>query len=113
MHVKDGLRTVELWVSVAASLLLAVWPEFPKEAFLAIITWAGGRSLHKMFGFVNPETGKASWQTSEFWMALGYSVVVTVFPDIPQESLLAVQGWVAARTGIKVTNERRAVANGG
>lgn len=112
MNVKSGMKTVELWVSVIASLLLAVWPEFPKEAFLAIITWAGGRSLHKMFGFVNPETGKASWQTSEFWMSLGFAIVITIFPDMPKESLMAVQGWVIARTGIKVVNERRAV-NGG
>lgn len=105
--IKNGAKTTELWVGVISTLLLAFWPHFPQEAFLAIVTWIVGRSSQKMFGFVDPASGKAAWQTSEFWLSVGYAVVVSIFPDIPAESLYATQGWVVARTGIKIAQERK------
>jgi len=111
--VKAGVKTTELWVGVISTILLVVWPDFPKDAFFAIATWVVARSGQKMFGFVDPVSGKPAWQTSEFWLTIVYSLLVTVFPDMPADSLYAVQGWIVARTGVKVVQDRRAIkANG-
>lgn len=109
---KMGVKTTELWITMLSTVLMAVWPAFPKEGFMSIVTWVIGRSSQKMFGLVDAKSSKAAWQTSEFWVSIVYAILVTIFPDIPAESLYAVQGWVAMRIGIKVVGERKLLKNG-
>jgi hypothetical protein len=107
MNIKDGFKTVEFWLVMASTILVAFVPDFPKESFMALIGWAGMRSTQKFFGMVDPKSGKPSWQTSEFWVTIGYATAKTVFPDMPQEALYAVLGWAGARTGVKLTTKTK------
>jgi hypothetical protein len=99
---KKGIKTVEFWVSLVCLGGPILFPNFPKEAFVALGGWVISRAAQKSFGTVDPITGEKSWETSEFWLSIVYSVVVSVFPDVPQESLVAVLGWSGCRTGVKV-----------
>jgi len=103
MNIKDGFKTVEFWLVVASTIVASLWPEFPKESFVAILGWAGLRSTQKFFGITDPKTGKPSYQTSEFWATIVYAVVNSVFPDLPPEALYSVLGWAGLRTGVKLT----------
>lgn len=108
--VKSGIKTLEFWVGALAALAKAIWPEFPDGAVLAIMAWVVGRSAQKYFGVTDAD-GKPSWLTSEFWTALAFAVAKTVFPDLPEESLLAVVTYIIARTGVK--SKAAVKANGG
>lgn len=101
--VTAGFKTRELWMTIASTLLLAIWPDFPIEAFFGLIAWVVGRSAQKAFGFVDTE-GNNKWLSSEFLMSIAYSLIITIFPDLPAESLYAVVGWTTTRTGIKIAN---------
>lgn len=109
MNVKAGYKSVEMWVTLLSTTLLAAWPAFPQSAFLSVIAWAGGRSAQKMFGLVDSKVDKPSWKTSEFWISIVFAILVTVFPDLPPEALYAVMGWTGTRTVVKLT---AAVKNG-
>lgn len=107
MKIKAGYKSVELWAGLLSTVLFSIFPAFSQSAFLSIISWVGGRSAQKMFGLVDPLIDKASWQTSEFWVSIAYSILVTIFPDIPQEALYVVMGWITSRTMIKLTTATR------
>ncbi len=109
MNIKDGLKTVEFWIIPITTLLSVLLPEFPKEALIALYSWAGIRSTQKFFGMVDSKTGKRSWATSEFWLTLAYSIAVTIFPGIPAEALVGVITWGALRTGVKWTAPKETI----
>jgi len=104
---KQGTKTVEFWLTVGLTvitpILNAIWPDaqFPKEAFYAMFVWIAGRATQKYFG-LSDASGNPSYKTSEFWTAVIYSIVVAVFPDLPQESFIPVVTYITGRTGIKV-----------
>jgi hypothetical protein len=98
---KTGLKTTELWVTVGISLLKMFWKDFPDDAFLAVFAWASARAGQKFFGLADP-SGKPGWKTSEFWVAILYAILTSIFPDIPKESLVSVVGYIVTRTGLKM-----------
>jgi len=99
--VRKGIKTFEFWTTILVAGLAIFWPDFPKESLAAIIAWVGGRAAQKSFGFVDPVTGVRSYATSEFWVAIGYSVLITVFPDIPKESVYLIITYILGRSGTK------------
>lgn len=105
MTIKDGYKTSEFWIAIISGICFAIFPDFPKESFMAVAFWIVARSGQKFFGLVDPKTDKASWQTSEFWITIVFSIINTVFPDIPQEALYSVMVWTFARVGIKITTK--------
>ncbi len=99
--VKQGVKTLEFWTTLAVGAIAIFWPQFPKESLAAIIAWVAARSGQKAFGFVDPQTGTASYKTTEFWVAIIFAVAKAVFPDIPQDALYAVMTYVFGRAGVK------------
>ncbi len=100
MEIKKGIKTLEFWVTIVSTVLVALLPNFPSEAFIALMGWVVARSGQKFFGFADA-AGNPSWKTTEFWITIGYSLLVTVFPDVPQESIIAILGYTGARTVTK------------
>jgi len=109
VRVRKGWLSLEFWAAILPLIATTILPDIPEQSIAALWAWAAGRSAQKMFGFVEPD-GTRSYQTSEFWISLGYSVVTTVFPDMPVESLnmalTGIIGWVTTRTGIKIRLDR-------
>lgn len=113
---KSGFKSLEYYLAGAAVVVKLIWKDFPDQAFLAIIAYVVARQTQKGFGLFDPIQQKYSWQTSEFWMATLYAVAKSIFPDMPEESLVAVLSWIGLRTGIKgmkvVSNMKRAGTDG-
>ncbi len=99
--VKQGVKTLEFWTTIVVGGIAIFWPQFPKESLAAIVAWIVARSGQKAFGFVDPVTGKASYQTTEFWIAVIFAVVKAVFPDMPDDSFYAVLTYIFGRAGVK------------
>lgn len=102
MNLKDGYKTVEFWLMLVSTAIISFVPDFPQESFLALVGWAGFRTSQKFFGVVD-STGKPSWKTTEFWVTIVYAIANSIFPDMPQEALIAVLGWSGLRTTAKLT----------
>jgi hypothetical protein len=100
METKKGIKTFEFWVTIVSTILVTLLSNFPSEAFIALMVWVVARSGQKFFGFADA-AGNPSWKTTEFWVTIVYSLLVTVFPDVPQESLVAILGYTGARTVAK------------
>ena len=99
--VKAGFKTRELWMTVISTILLAVWPAFPIQAFYAVMAWVIARAGQKAFGFVDAE-GNNKWTSTEFLVSIVFAVVSTIFPGLPMEALYAVIGWTGTRAGVKI-----------
>lgn len=101
--------TLEFWAAILPIVVKGFWPEMPEQSIAVLWGWAANRSAQKLFGFVG-DNGKRSYCTLEFWISVGYSLVVSVFPDVPVEALnqtlVGVLGWVTSRTGIKIRMDR-------
>jgi hypothetical protein len=93
--VKTGLKSTELWLTLISGGLLMFWPDFPKESLIAVWGWIVARGAQKGFGIAD---GKRPWMTTEFWATIAFSAANLIFPDLPQESLVAVLGYVGSRT---------------
>jgi len=48
---------------------------------------------------------RKSWKTTEFWVGLVAVALAAIWPDFPQEGLLAVGTWVAGRITQKTFGE--------
>lgn len=103
---KNGWKTTEFWVALAATVLLtvqqALWPDnpFPKTEFAVLVTWIIARLGEKTLGPVDAE-GKRAWQTSEFWVAIGFTFI-RQFIDLPENVVNLVYAWVIGRPAVKV-----------
>lgn len=111
-ELKSGFKSVEFYLTGAAMLAKVIWKDFPTESVAALIAYTIARQAQKGFGMFNDVTQRYSWQTSEFWLTLLYAVLKSVFPDMPEESLLALFSWVGMRTGIKGLQNYKSAQNG-
>ena len=101
---RTGIKTTELWVTVIAGILIAVWPDFPSESFFVLVGWATTRVISKISA---PASGvKRAWMSSEFWLSILYAVGASL-TELPTESLVAVLGWAGARAGIKIMDHKK------
>jgi len=102
---RSGIKTVEFWAGVAATVLYAVWPDFPKEAFMAVILWVAARCGQKALGEVATAEKKRSWFTSEFWLTIAFTIAKSIFKELPAELFTGVLAWLFGRTGVKVLKD--------
>ncbi len=105
---RPGIKTTEFWLVAIAGLIAALIPDFPKEALISLGVWIAGRAGQKYFG-VEDIDGKRAWRTSEFWAALATTGLVGIFPDMPKESMLSLQGFVATYIASRVVVKQTAV----
>jgi hypothetical protein len=98
-----GIKTWEFWAAVILSIIPNIWPEFPKEAWQAILVWVGARLGQQFFGLTGTD-GKPIWLTTEFWVAILFAVIKTIFPDIPEESFYAALAWIVGRPVVKASS---------
>lgn len=92
--IRSGLKTTELWITVAGGFLMQFIPDFPQESLYAMGSWVMARGAQKGFG-VND--GKRAWMTTEFWATIALSTVMVVFPDFPKEALIGLIGFLGSR----------------
>jgi len=112
VDVKSGFKSFEFYLGMAAIAAKIIWKDFPDEAFGTIGAYVVARQAQKGFGFYSDVSGRPSWKTSEFWATTFFAIVKSVFPDLPEESMLMVLGWIGARTGVKITASVKAEKNG-
>jgi hypothetical protein len=105
---RTGVKTTEFWVVAIAGLAAAFIPDFPKEALISLGVWIAGRASQKYFGMEDID-GKRAWKTSEFWAALATTGLVGIFPDMPKESMLSLQGFVATYVASRVVVKKAQV----
>jgi len=105
---RSGIKTTELWVTIGLAVAAAIFPDIPQEAITALVIWVVGRAGQKYFG-IEDINGKRAWKTSEFWVAIGFAVAKSVFPDLPQEALVPVGTWVAVRSGSKMISSNKEI----
>ena len=114
---REGIRTTEFWVGIFGAVTVAVqqffWPDqpFPIESFSAVSIWVAARIGQKTFGDVNTD-GQRAWQTSEFWVAMGYSLVSYFFPNIPDSVFMSVAALIIGRPAVKVMKNFKVGGNG-
>ena len=106
---KSGIKTTELWVGVVVIIVSAfqkiLYPDspFPTEALVGILMWISARVGEKALSGGDP--AKRAWKTSEFWVALGYSVAKYVIPDLPESLVNIVALWTYGRPMSKVLED--------
>lgn len=98
---RKSIKTTEFWIGLITAVLMAVFPDFPKESGLAVLSWIVMRSGQKYFG-IEDKDGKRAWQTSEMWVSIGYAAARYFLPDLPEGLLWSVMGWAGLRTGVKL-----------
>lgn len=108
MNIRSAILTTEFWIGLATAVIMAVFPDFPQEAAIALFGWVAMRAAQKSFGLEGVD-GKRAWQTSEFYVSIGVAIAKTLFPEIPPETIYAVLGIVGLRTGVKVTTGVKAI----
>lgn len=103
---RNGIKTTEFWIGLVAAILMslqkALFPDspFPQEAFMTVATWIAARIGEKTLTKAS-EQGKRAWQTSEFWIAIGFSVFKFVFPSIPDDVFYTAMTFIIGRPLIK------------
>jgi hypothetical protein len=101
LNIKAGFKSLEYYLGAGAIVAKMIWNDFPDEAFGTIIAYVIARQGQKAFGLFDETTQKASWQTSEFWATLIFSITKSIFPNMPEESMIMVLSWIGGRTGLK------------
>lgn len=92
--VRSGLKTTELWITVAGGFLMQFVPDFPQEGLWALGSWVVTRGAQKGFGLAD---GKRAWMTTEFWGTIILSAVMAIFPDFPKEPVLGLIAYIGSR----------------
>ena len=110
---KKGIKTTEFWTILVTILAPVVGKlagiDIPVESVVALIAWVAARSAQKYFGVIDQKTGKAAWQTSEFWVTIIFAALKTAMPDLPEDALAAVLVAVGARTAVKVQDYKQTI----
>ena len=107
--VKSGIKTTEFWLGLIVTVLTILqqqfWPDspFPSDAFLAVGIWIAARLGEKTLGKVDPLTGKRAWQTTEFWVTLGFGVLKYIFPNLPAGLEAFVFSYIIGRPLVKIS----------
>lgn len=102
---RPGIKTTEFWLVMIAGILTVLqqqfFPEapFPAESFVALGLWIAARTTEKIV--TNGTNTKRAWQTTEFWLALGISIVQYVFPNFPPEMFYSAVTLIFGRPMVK------------
>lgn len=102
---RKGIKTTEFWLGLITALILAVqkifWPDtpFPAEAFSVVVLWIGARLGEKSLTGVKEER---AWATSEFWVAILFSGIKYIWPDMPAGIENFVMVYILGRPTVKV-----------
>lgn len=111
---RSGIKSTEFWLGLAISLAIGIqkyfWPDhpFPQEQFAVLITWIGSRLAEKT---ISATTTKRAWQTTEFWLTIGYSIVSYFVPGLPPELAVGVGLYTVGRGVSKGSGQRQVVGD--
>lgn len=106
---RNGRKTTELWVGVLATIAVgfqqALWPDapLPKEAFITLVVWVVGRMGSK--ALTEKAGTKRAWKTSEFWVTMLFTVVRSVYPELPPVVETFVWTYILGRPAVKALPE--------
>ena len=103
-QLRSNVKTVEFWLSLVSVMVLAIFPDFPKEPFMVLGAWIGSRVIEKSISATDPD--KRSWKTSEFYVAIGMAILQFLIPDMDPTVLYSVMGFVGLRSVAKGSAKR-------
>lgn len=100
---KKSYKTTEFWIGLGAALLVAIFPDFPKESFLVLAGYFAIRTTEKAIG---GDPAKRAWTTMEFWGSLGLAAVQYVFPTMDPTVLYSFLALIGVRATAKGARKR-------